>query len=133
MSGAMRIVATAAALLVVAWFALGAYQSHEVARATAAVAHGHLTRDRARRADAALDSAATLNPDRAVDVLRAQVAIADGQATRGEAILNRVLAAEPQDLDAWIALADALPQNSRRRQQALLHILSLAPVVKKVG
>jgi predicted Zn-dependent protease len=132
MSGATRIVAAAAALVVVAWFALGAYQSHEVGRATAGT-HGHLTSDGARRADAALENAATLNPDRAVDVLRAQVAIAAGQATRGEAILDRVLAAEPQDLDAWIALADALPQNSSQRQQALLHILSLAPVVKKVG
>jgi predicted Zn-dependent protease len=130
---AARVTGATAAIVIAAWFALGAYQSHEVARATASAARGHLTAAQARSADAALDGAATLNPDRAVDVLRARVALAAGQTARARRILNAVVADEPQDLEAWIALARASLHDFRQRQIALLHILSLAPVVKGVG
>jgi predicted Zn-dependent protease len=128
-----RIGLAVAALLVTAWFALGVYQSRAVSQARSAASGGRLTATRARHADNLLHDAATLNPDRAVDVLRAQVALARGDAVRSRQILNGVVRREPQDLDAWIALARASTNDFRQRQLALLHILKLAPPAKPVG
>jgi predicted Zn-dependent protease len=129
-----RIGLAVAALLVSAWFALGVYQSRAVSQATSAASgRGRLTAAQARRADGLLHDAATLNPDQAVDLLRAQVAIAGGDATGARRILHGVVAREPQDLDAWIALARASTGDFRQRQIALLHILKLAPPAKPVG
>jgi predicted Zn-dependent protease len=129
-----RIGLAAIALLVAAWFALGVYQSRTISQATSlAAGHGRVTAAEARHADSLLHDAATLSPDRAVDVLRAQVALAQGDATHARQILNGVVRREPQDLDAWIALANASTTDVRQRQIALLHILKLAPPAKPVG
>lgn len=129
-----RIALAAAALLVAAWFALGVYESRAISQATSVAAgRGPVTAAEARRADRLLHDAATLNPDRAVDVLRAQVAIARGDTAHARQILNGVVRREPQDLDAWIALANASTADFRQRQIALLHILKLAPPAKPVG
>jgi len=129
-----RIGLATAALLVAAWFALGAYQSRAVSQATSAASgRGTLSAAQARHADDLLHDAATLNPDRAIDVLRAQVALARGDTAQARQILNGVVRREPQDLDAWIALADASTADFRQRQIALLHILKLAPPAKPVG
>ena len=122
-----------AALLVTAWFAVGVHQSRAVSQAQAATAGGRLTAAQARHADSLLHDAATLNPDRSVDVLRAQVALARGNAAAARQILNGVVRAEPQDLDAWIALARASATDFHQRQIALLQILKLAPPAKPVG
>jgi predicted Zn-dependent protease len=129
-----RVATALLGLLAAAWFALGIYQSHAVSQATSiAAGKGRLTAAQARHADDLLHDAATLNPDRAVDVLRAQVALARGDAARSRQILSGVVAREPQDLDAWIALARACTGVFRQRQIALLHILKLAPPAKPVG
>lgn len=129
-----RIGLAATALLAAAWFALGVYQSRAISQATSVAAgHAPVTAAEARHANSLLDDAATLNPDRAVDVLRAQVALARGDTTQARQILNGVVRREPQDLDAWIALADASTADFRQRQIALLHILKLAPPAKPVG
>lgn len=129
-----RIGLAVAALLVTAWFALGVFQSRAVSQArSAAAVHGPMTVAQARHADSLLHDAATLNPDRAVDVLRAQVALARGDAARSRQILNGVVRSEPQDLDAWIALVRASANDFHQRQIALLHILKLAPPAKPVG
>jgi predicted Zn-dependent protease len=129
-----RIGLAAAALIAAAWFALGVYESRAVSQArSAAAGRGPISGAQARRADDLLHDAATLNPDRAVDVLRAQVALARGDAARSRQILDGVVRREPQDLDAWIALARASANDVRQRQIALLHILKLAPPAKPVG
>jgi predicted Zn-dependent protease len=128
-----RIGLAVAALLVSAWFGLGIFQSRAVSQARSAAAGSRLTAAQGRHADRLLHDAATLNPDRAVDVLRAQVALARGDAARSRQILNGVVRREPQDLDAWIALARASANDFHQRQIALLHILKLAPPVKPVG
>jgi predicted Zn-dependent protease len=121
-------------LVVAAWFALGVYQSHAVSQARSiAAGSGRLAAAQARHADQLLHDAAALNPDRAIDVLRAQVALAGGNATRSRRILSGVVAGEPQDLDAWIALARASSGAVRQRQIALLHIIELAPPATPVG
>jgi predicted Zn-dependent protease len=121
-------------LLAAAWFALGVYQSHAVLQATSiAAGKSRPTAAQARRADNLLHDAATLNPDRAVDVLRAQVALARGDAARSRRILSGVVASEPQYLAAWIALASASTGVFHEREVALVHILKLAPPAKPVG
>jgi predicted Zn-dependent protease len=133
MSGA-RIGLAVAALVVSAWFALGVYQSRAVSQATSAASgRGRLTAGQARHADGLLHDAATLNPDQAVDVLRAQVALAHGDVTGARRILRGVVAREPEDLDGWIALARASTGDFHQRQIALLHILKLAPPARAVG
>jgi predicted Zn-dependent protease len=128
-----RVAAGLLGLLAAAWFALGIYQSHAVSRATSIVAGRRvLTAAQGRRADDLLHDAATLNPDRAVDVLRAQVALARGDAVGSRQILSRVVTREPQDLDAWTLLARASTDASHERQIALVHILRLAPPAKPV-
>lgn len=129
-----RIGLATTALLLAAWFALGVYQSRAISQATSATAgRAPVTAAEARHADSLLDDAATLNPDRAVDVLRAQGALARGDSAHARQILNGVVRREPQDLDAWIALADASTADVRQRQIAFLHILKLAPPAKPVG
>lgn len=128
-----RIAAGLLGLLATAWFALGIYQSHAVSQATSiAAGRGGLTAAQERHADDLLHDAATLNPDQAVDVARARVALARGDAARSRQILSAVVAREPQDLDAWIALARASGGGSRQRRIALVHILRLAPPAKPV-
>jgi predicted Zn-dependent protease len=131
---ALRVGTAALGLLAAAWFALGVYQSHAVSQARSiAAGPGRLTDTQAGHADHLLGDAGTLNPDRAVDVLRAQVALARGDAAHSRRILSGVVAGEPQDLDAWIALARASASDFRQRQIALLRILKLAPPAKPVG
>jgi predicted Zn-dependent protease len=102
----VRIVALAIALAVAAWFAIGVHQARDVAQATSILAGGGPLRGaQARHASAALHSAAFLNPDRQVDVLRARVYLARGNEAAARTLLGRVVAAEPDYLDAWIWLA----------------------------
>ncbi len=130
----VRVGTAALGLLATAWFALGVYQSHAVSEARSiAAGAGRLTGAQARHADHLLRDAGTLNPDRTVDVLRAQVALARGDAAGSRRILSGVVAGEPENLDAWIALARASTANFRQRQIALLRILKLAPPAKPVG
>jgi predicted Zn-dependent protease len=104
MSPIARVAVVAVALVAVAWFALGIHQSADLSAASAIASRPHPTAAAARHADALLDSAATLNPDRTVDITRAQLALARGDDARARAILLGVTRAEPQDLDAWIGL-----------------------------
>ena len=83
-----------------------------------------LTAAQAAEANSLLDSAGTLNPDRTVDVLRARVALLSNDRARATRILVGVLAAEPDNLDAWYGLATSAtdgPTISR----ALGHIAQL--------
>ncbi len=62
-----------------AWFALGVRQAHDTDAATALVDGAKLSASQARKADSLLKSAAALNPDREIDLLRAQVALRRAQ------------------------------------------------------
>jgi hypothetical protein len=104
----LRAAVAAFALVACAWFALGARQAHELSAATAIVTGGPtLTAAQARHADSLLSSAATLNPDRQVDVLRAQVALEQGDPGRARSILTPVVRQEPDNLSAWVQYARA--------------------------
>ncbi len=92
-----------------AWFALGVRQAHDIDRVTSLVAglngQNRLTALQAATADSQLDAAATLNPDRMVDVLRARVALLRNDRPAAKRILLGVVADEPDNLDAWYGLA----------------------------
>ena len=107
----MRVARVAILLLALvgcAWFALGARQAHLVNQASAIVAPGHrLSPQQARHAADLLGAAGTLNPDLQVDVLRGQLAIAQGQLAQARQILHGVILREPKNLAAWEQAARA--------------------------
>ncbi len=96
------------AVAVCAWFGLGAQQARNVDRVTNIVQSSNsLTPAQAARADSMLAGASTLNPDRMVTLLRGEVAQERGQRRRALKILVSVARAEPLNLDAWAAVANA--------------------------
>jgi predicted Zn-dependent protease len=102
----LRALAALFAILVCAWFAVGVRQAHDVDHATALLSAGsHLTAGNAAQAASLLHSAGQLNPDRQVDLLRAQLADERGDRRAAERILRGVVAAEPMNAGAWVALA----------------------------
>jgi len=128
-----RIGFAALALLESAWFALGWYQDHNTQRASELVGGGsRLSARQAREARSALDSAATANPDRAVDVLRGELAIDQHHYASATRILSSVTAHEPLNLTAWAELGIAAAKAGDRALLAVAgrHITLLIPPVK---
>jgi predicted Zn-dependent protease len=77
-----------------------------------------------------LDQASVLNPDRNIDLLRAQAEVRAGDAATAERQLKQVVHDEPMNVDAWIVLGFA----TRQRDPALASLASakereLAPPV----
>jgi predicted Zn-dependent protease len=97
----VRIALVAVALVACAWFALGIRQAHDVNAAGAILDSPRLTGAQARHAA----HAAFLNPDRQVDVLRAQLRRDQGDLRGARAILRPVISSEPDNLQAWLELA----------------------------
>lgn len=123
-----RITVTLLGLLVAAWFALSTVQVHDTNRAAAIVAGTpRLSATQAGRAEALLTRAATLNPDRAVDLLRAEVAYARGRRSRATRILEKLVAREPMNIGAWILLARAAFPNPTIIHRAVRNIARLDP------
>ncbi len=133
MTVAPRIALALVAVLIAAWFGLGWYQAKNTGKAGALVAGAHrLTARQAEDARSTLDSAATLNPDRAVDVLRGELAVDQGNYPGAIRILRSVTASEPLNLTAWIELgiAAAKSGNSRLLAVAGRRATFLLPAVK---
>lgn len=114
------------------WFALAARAAHDVDRASAIVsAKAPLTAAQAAHARSLLDSAATLNPDTAVDLLRAKVALGRNEEAGGVRTILSVTKREPLNLQAWVALAQAtLHKNSRLVLLAVDNIGRLDPEIR---
>jgi hypothetical protein len=94
------------AVIACAWFVIGVRQARDVDHATALLSSGpHISSEGAGRVASLLTSAQLLNPDRQVDVLRAQLADERGDRATAERILRRVVAAEPMNAVAWVQLA----------------------------
>jgi predicted Zn-dependent protease len=127
-----RISLLALAVCACAWFGLGAVQSHAIDQATAVVSGtGTLTPAQATRARSLLGTAATLNPDHGIDLLRARLAVREGQPSAAIAILRRTVAAEPMNLSAWLALAQtSLGHNRRVLDLTISHLAALDPKLR---
>jgi predicted Zn-dependent protease len=125
-----RILLAVPAIIVAAWFALGIRQAHDLAAATALVdSVKHLTAADARRANALLDSAGQLNPDRQVQIMRARVVLDTGDRELAERILAPVVRSEPQNADAWFWVAQAAP-NPAEFFNALRHVGQLIAKIR---
>lgn len=115
MATVWRVVLVAVAVVVAAWFALGIRQAVNTARATALITgQSRLTAAQARHARSLLDSASTLNPDRTVNLLRGELALAENHNASAQRILLALVHSEPKNLDAWVRLAYAAARNHDR-------------------
>jgi predicted Zn-dependent protease len=114
------------------WFGLGAVQSHATDAATSIVSGtGELTPAQAGRARSLLRTAGTLNPDRSIDLLRAQLAVREGRPSTAIGILRQTVAAEPMNLLAWLALAHtALGNDQAAVQMTIPHLAALDPKLR---
>jgi predicted Zn-dependent protease len=127
----LRALAALGAIVVCVWFALGARQAHDVDHATALLSAGSHISDRdAAHAASLLHRAGQLNPDRQVDVLRAQLADARGDRAAAERILRGVIAAEPMNAVAWVQLARSATNGATLRL-AFRRLAVLVPPVRQ--
>jgi hypothetical protein len=110
----VRTLVALLALAAAAWFAVGAHQAQDTTQASAIVSS--VTRLSAAQANSASDlltSAAFLNPDRTVDLLRAQLDLDRGKVTSARRILKAVIRAEPKNLEAWLLMERASASDVR--------------------
>lgn len=122
------------AVLTVAWFAVGVRQAHDTDVASNIVAGAApISPARARHATALLHDATQLNPDTAVDLLRAQLALRQGQPARARAIALSVTRSEPQNLQAWLTYGTASAADPPAFRLALARVRQLAPPVGGSG
>jgi hypothetical protein len=129
----VRTAVIAAALVVCAWFVLGIRQAHDLARATSIVSGpGSIGPRQARRASALLRSAAVLNPDAQVDLLKGQLAFREGHRANAGRLFADVAKREPMNLTAWFWLAQA-PENHQAWLFALARVAQLEPKVPDTG
>ncbi len=125
---AARLIGLLVAIVVTAWFALSIHEARNIAHATSVIqASRALTVTQARAIDGWLDSARTLNPDKELDILRARAAIGVGRVGLAQRILERVVRAEPYNLEGWIWLAGAALGNPPVARRAVAQIDKLDP------
>lgn len=103
-----RITAVLAALIVTAWFVVGYRQAHDLGAAEKVVsASPHVSPSTAAHVRSLLSSAAFLNPDTQVDVLRGRLALLQHDHASALHTLEGVVREEPLNLTAWVATAQA--------------------------
>jgi predicted nicotinamide N-methyase len=132
---ALRWVLLAAAVVVCAWFALGAVQTHDEDRATTLVDRFSTPSPAlTARILSMLSTAGTLNPDRNIELLRSEALTRAGRKAAGIAAARSVTRAEPQNVDAWVVLDfaagsidPALSSLARAQEQKLAPPVAAAP------
>ena len=121
----------AVAVLACAWFALGVRQATATRDAAALVTGApRLGAADARHAASLLHDARGLNPDAQVDVLRAELALGQGDPAAARRTLDAVTRREPMNLAAWVWLARSSagdPANLRRSFAQLRRLLPPVP------
>lgn len=102
----VRGLAAALALVTCAWFAVGIRQSHaQESLVTLIRTHGSLAPAQAAHARHLIDEASSLNPDRDIDLLRAEVLQRTGDEAAATRLLEATVRAQPRDVDAWHLLS----------------------------
>lgn len=128
---AARLTACLLAVIVSAWLALGAVQSHDLTAGTNVATAQTIRPAQAAQGRSWLATAATLNPDYQVALTRAHLFNRIGHAQQAIALIEGVLRAEPRNLLAWYELATvAGGSHPRLLTRALAHIRLLAPPVR---
>jgi hypothetical protein len=119
------------ALTACAWFAISIRDTRDIDRATAILgARSHPSAAAARRVSSLLGDATLLNPDRQVELLRGQLALARGQTRAAQRIFLRVTQEEPENLLAWSWLGRTAHPGTRLKLVAFAHFELLAPPIK---
>jgi hypothetical protein len=127
----IRGVILAFAIVVCAWFVLGAVEAHQIDHVADVLAQSSsLTPAQSRAALDQLSSAGALNPDRQVDLLRAAVLQDDNRIKGSQAILLHVVAGEPMYVEAWYQLAGVAGADPSLERRALVHIAQLVPSLR---
>jgi hypothetical protein len=123
-------IAAAAALVVVVWFGLGAVQARDLSRATAALStDAHISPKQAAEIRGWIDGARALNPDRTITLLRGQLLTAEGHLAAARQVIGAVTRAEPENLEAWVAMAGASRDDPREFSLTLQRVRSLEPLL----
>lgn len=128
---AARFAIAALAVAACAWFVIGVIQADNQSRATALIQGGGTpTPAQTSQIQHWLDTAGTLNPDRNIDLLRAQAEVRAGQSVKALAVMKRVVREEPRNADAWIVLGFAAQEpDPALARFAHAKVLELAPRV----
>jgi predicted Zn-dependent protease len=127
---AARVALVAVALVGCGWFALGARAARDEQQVTRLVASSaRLTTAEAATAERRLDAAAAVDPDRNLDILRAEVVQRTGDIPAEVRILQRVVRSEPQDIYGWLLLYYAAYREPALSRYALARVHALAPRV----
>jgi hypothetical protein len=128
----VRLVNVALVILALAgcaWFAIGIRQAQGVARATGTIeAGGAAGPDGLAAAASDLRSAAFLNPDQGVNILRGRLAILRGDGRQAREILAAVTRSEPMNLEAWIWFTGANLGNPREARLGTARLAELDPI-----
>jgi predicted Zn-dependent protease len=127
-----RAAALVLALAACAWFGLGVVQARDIDRATTIIAGPvPLSPAEAAHAGSLVHTAATLDPDSDIQLLRAELAADQGHTASAIAQLRSVVASEPENLDAWVALAQlALHRDRALLTRAAIQVDHLDPRLK---
>jgi hypothetical protein len=125
----VRLTAIVVALLVSAWFVVGVRQAHDTTQAQTILSRSRsISTAAARHVTSLLNTAAVLNPDQEVQVLRGRVALAQGDKVLALPILLAVTLAEPRSREAWLWLAQAaIGQNPVLFGRALQTLFAIDP------
>lgn len=132
---AVRVVLVALAVVVCTWFVLGITQARDQSRAGALMFQpGTPSAAQTARILHLLDGAATLNPDRQVDLLRTLAEQRGGKDASAVRTVEAVVRAEPQNASAWVMLGSAagasdpaLARLARERVRELVPPVKTAP------
>jgi predicted Zn-dependent protease len=125
----LRVAVAVVSVVICAWFAFGVRQAIDTDKATTILsASTHVNGHQAARAKSLLHGAGLLNPDRQVDILRAQLALERGDRRQALLILRPVVTAEPMNVAAWQLVA-ASATNSAILTDAYVELGRLAPPV----
>jgi hypothetical protein len=129
---ALRWALLATAVVLGAWFVLGAVQTRDQDKATALIQRSG-TPDPALTARILhlLTVAGTLNPDRDIDLLRAQALDRAGHTAAAVRVAQSVARAEPQNANAWVVLGFVAERaDPTLARAARARVLMLAPPVR---
>jgi hypothetical protein len=128
----VRVCTLIVAIVACAWFALGVRQAVDTSRAETIVSQsGALSAAQSVKAASLLSAARALNPDREVEILRGQLALAENDPVRAKQILENVVRAEPMNIKAWFQLLLASHHDPHTASIALRHIGLLEPSLRR--
>lgn len=115
------------AAIVAAWFGLGWIQARDLGHAQDLVSGSKLSPAQARQAASLLNTAGELNPDRSIDITRAQLEEKQGRLGLALAILEQVTHAEPDHLAAWreLAIVGYHLKRNQLAERAIAHVVHL--------